>query len=764
MLRGVQPLGPMFASAVEAAARAGAFHWPLEFPDVMARGGFDAVLGNPPWERMKLEEREFFASRDQDVAKAPNAAARSRLIAKLKDAAPDTRERALFEAFELTKRTAEASSIFARVPKEDGGRFPLTGRGDVNTYALFAELFASLASRRGRAGIIVPTGIATSDTTKHFFEDLVSTGRLVSFFNFYEIRQWFVATDDRNPFGLLTLGFDQTAAQFAFSLKGIDELADIERRFTLSPEDIARISPNTKTAPIFRSRVDAELTAKIYSRAQILINDNSDRDYSGWGAHYLRLIHFGDHKNELVTAEQAQERGFRREGAFWNKGEERLLPVWESKLTNAYDLHYATFTNGEDVQLITEGNKTSEGQLFRYWISQAFFNSIMFKYDHGKNWFLAYRDVARSTDERSVIALGIPREPASIKLPVLGLRNAAPGHLLLANLNSIPLDYIARQKLGGISLSFFILKQLPVVPVTSYTDFDKSWISRRVLELTYTSHSMALFARDLGYEGPPFAWDENHRAQLRADLDAWYARAYGLTRDELRYILDPADVRGSDYPSETFRVLKEKETRQYGEYRTRRLVLEAWDRMEIGGTLAKPKLTAGQVQNTPVALAELPDGGWAWATRPQDVGAALTAILKAIGGPTASRVIRLATTIIMEPRLLTPLLTSSRLQEWRRLVGDEAESRAANVIRFSPRTNQHWGTAVANHRGNGRLVEDIRAGTWAPGPGLEAFDTAGWPDGRARFVLEALALLDLDKTVTSMPDKVRGWITDVATA
>jgi hypothetical protein len=107
-------------------------------------------------------------------------------------------------------------------------------------------------------------------------------------------------------------------------------------------------------------------------------------------------------------------------------------------------------------------------------------------------------------------------------------------------------------------------------------------IHQRILELTYTSHSMAPFARDLGYDGPPFAWDEGRRALLRAELDAWYARAYGLTRDELRYILDPADVKGPDYPSETFRVLKTNEIRRFGEYRTARLVLQAWDRMERG--------------------------------------------------------------------------------------------------------------------------------------------------------------------------------------
>ena len=125
-----------------------------------------------------------------------------------------------------------------------------------------------------------------------------------------------------------------------------------------------------------------------------------------------------------------------------------------------------------------------------------------------------------------------------------------------------------------------------VPPPSKFSNEAVDFAVSRVLELTYTSHSLAPFARDLGHEGPPFAWDEDRRALLRAELDAFYARAYGLTRDELRYILDPADVKGPDYPSETFRVLKEKEIRQHGEYRTRRLVLAAWDRFEEDGTFA----------------------------------------------------------------------------------------------------------------------------------------------------------------------------------
>jgi hypothetical protein len=143
--------------------------------------------------------------------------------------------------------------------------------------------------------------------------------------------------------------------------------------------------------------------------------------------------------------------------------------------------------------------------------------------------------------------------------------------------NSLVFDFVTRQKLGGTNFSFFILKQLPIIPPEKYTQKDIEYITPRVLELVYTSWEMQPFALDMGYNGEPFIWNPNKRALIRAELDAYYAKLYQLTRDELRYILDPADVYGADFPSETFRVLKNNEIKQFGEYRTQRLVLEAWD-------------------------------------------------------------------------------------------------------------------------------------------------------------------------------------------
>jgi hypothetical protein len=168
-MAGRMPYGPLVGLAIDVAQVARAFHWPLEFPDVMERGGFDVVLGNPPWERVKLQEQEFFSARSPEITGAANKAARERLINALEKAPEGSAGRRLFEEFQTAKRLTEAISEFARTPANDGGRFPLTGRGDVNTYALFAELFSRLAGPKGRAGVIVPTGIATDATTAPFF-------------------------------------------------------------------------------------------------------------------------------------------------------------------------------------------------------------------------------------------------------------------------------------------------------------------------------------------------------------------------------------------------------------------------------------------------------------------------------------------------------------------------------------------------------------------------------------------------------------------
>ena len=354
--------------------------------------------------------------------------------------------------------------------------------------------------------------------------------------------------------------------------------------------------------------------------------------------------------------------------------------------------------------------------------------------------------------------------------PYLTTEAAAEDALALSTIMStLVIDYAVRQK--STRMTFFIVEQLPMLPRAKLEEVPawlgeavRAWINKRAIELFYTNWELRGLADSIGNVNPPYKWDLSRRATIQAEIDAAVLHLYGLDRHQANWVLD------------SFTVLRKYEERDYGEFRTKRLVLTAYDAMATAKRLGTAYLTplsplpADPILCHPTKVRAatagvLPDGFWMRAAQqPNDAGAALTAILTVIDGPRPSRTIRLAAAMVLEPHLLTPLLPETRAKEWRRLVGQESEPRTGNVVGFAARTNQGWGAAVSNHRGNGRLIEDLSAGTWAPGPGLDAFDTAGWPDGRAGFVLEALAALDLNATVTSMPDEVRDWIAHASAA
>ncbi len=199
----------------------------------------------------------------------------------------------------------------------------------------------------------------------------------------------------------------------------------------------------------------------------------------------------------------------------------------------------------------------------------------------------AFRDITNSTNERTLIVDNIPPGPVGNNAPVIAYRHsrAVAFALVLANMNSIPLDWSARLSVGGVHMSFFIVKQLPVLPPDAYLRPSSvghpyvQLIVPRVLELTYTSREMDGFASDLGYCGPPFTWNEERRHFLRSELDAIFAHMYELSRADLEWILD------APQPSSAFASLKQHELKEFGEYRTSRYVLRAYDLLKGGHPL-----------------------------------------------------------------------------------------------------------------------------------------------------------------------------------
>ncbi len=688
--RGQTVYEPLIGFAERIAHGVHAFHWPIEFPHLFARGGFDAVIGNPPWEVSQLGELEYFAAKSPDIA-AMSGDARKKAIARLEDDNPR-----LWNEFLYDKRTYDAANEFFRA----SGRFHLTAVGKINSYSLFAEHFSRLVRPEGRSGVIVPSGIATDSSTSAFFCNLIDRSMLTLLYSFYEIRGWFKGTDDRKSFCILGIGQTDGAAEFCFDIGKIDELENRERRFTLSAKQIARINPNTKTAPIFRSRVDAELAATIYGRVPVLIEEQSTQqggDVNPWRITFQQgLFNMTSASEHFKTEAQLLNEGWTFEGSDWareSKGAvERRVPLYEAKMIHHFDHRWATYAGGatdddegaRDCTVLEKQNPTFE-PVPRYWVPEDEVNlraarvpsslkrgfrennaqrvlkslaewltgyfaaiegrdvrevdltrilgrghtwrsalgaspdrflidpktlangtemqretpltadDLTFLADGPEDiltltialmdrkqprWLMGWRDIALRSVERTVIASVFPKVGVGHTLPLFYLgTEAAMASVMLALLTSLSLDFIARLSIGGTHLTYSYLKQFAVLPPSSFTANDLAFITPRVLELTYTSHAMRPWAEDMGHSGPPFIWDETRRAELRAELDAFFARKYGLNRDELRYVLDPADAEGADYPSETFRVLKTKEIARYGEYRTQRLVLAAFDRL-----------------------------------------------------------------------------------------------------------------------------------------------------------------------------------------
>jgi len=506
------------------------------------------------------------------------------MIGRLKEEDP-----ALYSDFLKDLRRAEGISHFIR----SSGRYPLCGRGDVNTYAVFAETNRSIVSEAGRVGCIVPSGIATDNTTKDFFGDLVATRTLASLYDF-ENKGIFPNVHSSYKFSLLTMtgaGRPVEAAEFAFFLHDVADLKDPERRFPLTAEDIRLLNPNTRTCPIFRTRRDAEITKEIYRRVPVLI-DESRKDGNPWGIKFSTMFHMANDSHLFRTREELENDGWElaEPGNVFRRGEERYLPLYEAKMIHHYDHRWATYTESGDTRELAPEEKADPKTVAmpRYWVPEREVNERKGK-RWPRKWLIGWRDICRNNDERTAIFSVIPLAGVGHTSPLM-VAQAHPllvGTALRADLTSFVFDYVARQKIGGIHLTYGYLNQLPVLPPDTYdapAPWDESvtlrgWISPRVLELTYTAHDLAPFARDLGYDGPPFRWDPERRFLLRCELDAAFFHLYGIDRDDAEYIMD------------TFHIVKKKDEAAHGEYRTKRVILEIYDKMARAAETGEPYRT-----------------------------------------------------------------------------------------------------------------------------------------------------------------------------
>ncbi|MFP8884189.1 Eco57I restriction-modification methylase domain-containing protein [Streptomyces mangrovi] len=610
------------------------FHWHLEFPEVFTvpegndastaagsvnpatgwAGGFSCVVGNPPWDKVDFEDKKYFSVVAPEIAEISGTARRTR-IAEWERENPEAGKR-----YRAARRAVKGTFHFAG----DSGVFPLCAKGltvkgvnSLQTDTLFAERMVNVVAPEGRSGLVLPTAIATGAGSQHLFADFTRRGALASLFDFENKRpkspvlpkggKWFESVHSSYKFCLLSLTGRATqadASRIGFFLSDVTDLEDLNRVFALDPEDLARINPNTGTLPVFRTQRDADITADVYRRIPVLWNEGH-RDGNPWGVIFKNLFNMTDDSDLFRTRELLEADGWVLKGNVFVRNERKMLPVYEGKMAHHFDHRWNSYQGldsdeYERVSLAIKHDAHGVAQA-RYWVQEEGLvptvrkgkelripgvsdrlKELNWPYD----WVIGSRDICRTTDERTAIPAFLPKSAVSYTFPLM-LPSVSPIYAaaLVAAQSSIVYDYIARQKVGGIHMNRMVVKQLPVPTPTALEPHLPSLLPR-VLELVYTAYDMTPLARDLGDAGEPFRWDEDRRAQLRAELDAYFFHLYGISREDTDYILE-------SFQSESGG-LKNNEIAKFGEYRTKRLVLTEYDRMAAAGLTLENPLTEGE--------------------------------------------------------------------------------------------------------------------------------------------------------------------------
>ena len=572
----------LLASARALAAREAFFHWWTAFPTVFAAdgsGGFDVVLGNPPWDRIKLQQVEWFAEREPRIALQARAADRQRLIDELQ-----AKRAPLWQQYTQASERAEAN---ARVLGKSGD-YPLLGGGDVNLYSLFVERAQALVQPQGIVALLTPSGIAADKGAAAFFRSIATTGRLGALFDFENRKVFF--PDVHASFKFCSLVFAGTERRFersrcAFYLHAVDELDAPGRVLALDAEDFALVNPNTGAAPVFRQARDAEITLGLYRRHPVLVRHGSEPT---WQVRYVRVFDMTNDSGSFMTRAELTRQGFVREGdGSWRLEQALAVPLYVGRMIHQYDhRHAGVVVNEANLHNPASGARLDAGEKADPWVlpePQYWVLRDRIRPTDWRDWAIGFRDIARATDMRTCIATVVPGSAAGNTLPLLLGEQMTPESycLLLANLNSLAFDYVARQKAQSTHLNWYILEQLPVIDPARLDDAIggvriADFIRVQVLRLSYTAHDLAAFARDLGHVDArgevlaPFRWDEADRRRRMAALDGLFMHLYGLGDDDAAHILD------------SFPIVREQDMAACGRFRTRDEVLAELTRVRAG--------------------------------------------------------------------------------------------------------------------------------------------------------------------------------------
>ena len=726
-LRGVPPFGPMFAAAVDAARRAHAFHWPLEFPDVMNRGGFDVVLGNPPWDTMSPDYKEFFSVYDPNI----------------RHMSPEEQEEAygrlLSDAVLAERWEQHCASLYASVHFiKSSGRYRLfaegnLGKGDFNVYRMFVET-ALAATKRGRvAAQFVPEGLYNGANATAIRRELFSAFRLEHLAGFENTKGiWFNKIDTRMKFCLYVAWKGGTTDELhaAFRVNSISKLqsfmSDDGLRIPVSV--VEEFSPDAVAVMEFAAQSEIDICSRMYALYPKFGSELDGVIYR----HYTREVDMGTDRNLFSDGVDG-------------------LPVFEGRMIDAYDYRAKGYVAGrgrsaewEEFPFNVPRKKIqSQWRILEDQIPQKLGDRV-YRYRVG------FGDVASPTNQRALCAALIPPNVVcGDKVPTIILSPQQRDHLLwLGVANSIVMDFLVRKKVS-LKMSYTIMDSLPFP-----RDFESTpsaiEIARRVCSLCAVGPEMEAFRRaavddEILTSINDIVEDPERRSIIAAEIDVLVARdVFKLTKEEMLYILDPDNILGKDCGVETFKALRNAEIREFGQFRTQRLIEEAWDRFDAADAGIVIPIEAP-------SLGSLSDAAWTWpaSVQPQDrLRYAAQYVLWQMEGAFDGVRARFAIAGLAEPASLTPWLSDAERGHWVRLVGAEAQP-AAGVVRLRPAINGAWRSMFETLVTSGQL-EERADGTWMRG---QHFSSAGLQAAsadaqRAAFAIRVAKDIDI-ATVTA---------------
>ena len=550
----------------ELAAERRMFHWELAFPGVFTdwnprAGGFDAVIGNPPWEVVKLQEVEWFHPRRAEIALATPASRRRAMIAQLEaDADP------LHQDYSDALQLADTMLQYSRA----SGDYPLLGGGDTNLYRLFIEQATNLVGVGGVVGLLTPSGIYADRSASAFFGKMAGEQRLLALYDFENRRgqdnhgvergRFFPEVHPQFKFCTLVMGGEARTSEelpAGFLLHDPPDKVDPERLLIMQAGDFALVNPNTGTAPIFVNRRDADIVLNVYRNHPVFDAENKNFEKVDAVVRHVTMAHMTNDSIHFRTAEQLQADGwYPVELTRYRRGSAEMLPLYQGRTIHHFDHRCNSVeVHLENVIRPYISDPVSDAQhkdphfysRAQYWVSDDFVRS---RYPDDPGYAIGFRRITSATNERAMISTVVPWAGYGHNLPILVcngedaldvFNDVAP--LWTANFCSFAFDFVTRSKLQATTMNLYILEQLPVITRAAYDrqigDVSAAELVRdHVLRLCYTAWDLAPFARAQGYEGEPYGWDVAERRHLRARLDALYFLLYGLDRDDAAYVLD----------------------------------------------------------------------------------------------------------------------------------------------------------------------------------------------------------------------------------